>query len=163
MWPHSIVKSLNVPENFQLRRASGPEVGQMNTFALQTREEAFGHSIIIRVTLSRHALPDFVGFTSHFVCRRSVLDAPVRVENEPSFRPLPPHCHVERIEGELRINAVRQGISNDFFQVQILDDSEIEPTLACWDVGDVAHPDAVWRIAAKVSPQQVRRDGMFVV
>ncbi len=92
-----------------------------------------------------------------------VLDAPVAVEKEPRLWPFAAHRHLQRGDGQRRIDALGKGVADNLFGAEILGDGGIEPALAGRYVGDIADPDAVRFGDGKLSLPQVRRGCVAVV
>ena len=163
MRPYGVIESLDVVENGCLSGAARDQILKIDAFAFQTGEKVLGHGIVVRVTLARHALPDVVSLQRGTISGRCVLEAAIGVEDQAWFRFLPPHRHVKGIESELRIDPVPHGITDHFFQTQILDDGKIQPALASGDVGDVAHPGHVGFLEFEMTLKQIGRDGVSMV
>lgn len=56
--------------------------------------------------------------------------------------------------------AIRESIADDLPGTQILDSSEIEPTLVGRDVGDIADPSLVGSVKRKLAHEQIGSDEM---
>lgn len=61
MRAHGVVKGLNIGEEICLSGTAGVVATQMNQFTFQAAEEVFGHCVVVRVTLTGHALADSQG------------------------------------------------------------------------------------------------------
>lgn len=53
-----IVKGLDIGENIRLSSTAGVILAQVNQFTFETAEKVLRHSVVVRVTLAGHALPD---------------------------------------------------------------------------------------------------------
>ena len=163
MRSYGVVESFNVSEERRLRRRTGRKIRQIHQFALQTAEKVFGHSIVIRVASSAHALTNTGSAKRVAVALRGVLHAAVAVENETRCRPLSAYSHLQRGDGQRCVDAVGKSVSDNLFGTEILDDGGVEPALAGRNVGNVADPDGVRFCDVKMPLQQVRRGRVAVV
>ena len=132
----------------------------MNRFAFETAEEIFSNSVVIRVALAGHALTDSEIGQPEAISASGILDAAVRVEDEAGIRMASADGHIKSGEGEIRVDAVREGITDDLLCAQILDSSEIEPALIGRDVGDITDPCLVGGVKRKLAHEQIRSDGV---
>ena len=83
MRPQGIIVRFDIQENIRLRLLAGSIMPQVNPFTFQAAEKAFGSCIIIRIALPGHALEHMQLFQMLPVIGRSILDAPVAMENKP--------------------------------------------------------------------------------
>lgn len=132
----------------------------MNAFAFETAEEVFSNSVVIRVTLAGHALTEAKIRQTQAVSIRGILDTPVRVEDEAGSRMASVDGGIESGKSEVRVNAVRESITEDLFGTKVFDGSEVEPALVGRDVGDIANPSLIGSIKRKVAHEEIGSDGM---
>ena len=162
MGPDGVVKRLDVGEKVGLGGPAGIKTAQVNQLAFQAAEKVFRHSIVVGVALAGHALPDAQGSQTLAEGRGGVLDAPVAVEDQSRGRALPADGHVQGVQGELGVDALRKGIPYNFLGAQVFDNGEIQPAFPGGDVGDVAHPGLVRAAESELALEQVWRDGAVV-
>jgi hypothetical protein len=96
------------------------------------------------------------------VLRRPVefaLHTSVRMVNKLPVHPVPagPGGHFQRIKSELGPERIRHLPANDHPREQIEDESGVDKTSGCLDIGNVSDPPAVRRRRSEVALQQVRR------
>ena len=116
---------------------------QIDTFAFEATEEVFGDSVVIRVALAGHALTETEIRQTRAISTDGILDAAIRVEDKVVGRVSAADGGIQRSEGKVRVDAVREGIATDLPDTQIFDSSEIEPSLVGRDAGDIANPGFV--------------------
>ena len=113
MWAHGVIKSLNIAENRGFSGAAGSKMRKMQTLALEAGEEILRDGVVIGVAFARHALLDLIGFKCFAVGAGCILHASVGMKYQARTRPLTPVCHVQRVEGELCVNAVAHGVADN--------------------------------------------------
>ena len=91
-----IVKGLDIGENIRLSSTAGVIPAQVNQFTFETAEKVFRHSVVVGVAFAGHALPDAQRGKPVPKGFRSILDAPVTVENQARAGPLAAYSHVQR-------------------------------------------------------------------
>ena len=73
-------------------------------------------------------------------------------------RALALHRHDEGLEGEPDPHVIAHRPADHLARGEVEGGGEIEPALACWNVGQVAEPNAVLRRCLETLGQKVRRD-----
>src|SRR4051812_34255699 len=82
--------------------------------------------------------------------------------NQSRSRPTTNGSHLQRVEGELRVDVVGHCPPDPATRERVDEDGKVEPPVASGHVGDVAHPDAVGCRSGEVTSEQVGRDSMTV-
>lgn len=160
---HGIVESLDVGKNGILSRRTGVKTMEMNEFTFEAAEEIFSNGIVVRVALTGHTLADMKLRQTLTKSVGSVLDAPVGMENQTLLRRFPAKSHVESVKSKLCINAVGEGIANNFSGAEIFDNGKIEPAFAGRNVSNIPNPSLIWLFKRKLALKQVGRDRMVVI
>lgn len=100
-----IVKSFDVGKDGGHRLRPGLEMVQINQFAFQTAEEIFGHSIVVRVALSRHTGLNGKTVKNALVGSEGVLHTAIAVKNQAGFGMLTPDCHSQHPNGKASVTS----------------------------------------------------------
>ena len=132
----------------------------MDAFAFETAEEVFSNSVVIRVALAGHTLADTKIRQPQAISVGGILDTPVRVEDETRSGMASADGGIQSGEGEVCVNVVREGVTDDLLGTQIFDSSEIKPAFVSRDIGDIANPSLVRGVKRKVAHEQIRSNGM---
>ncbi len=135
---------------------------KMAKLALETAEKVFGDGIIIRVALARHTLPDRIRFKAFAESLGGVLNASVAVKNKPFRRFLAAASHINSVDGELSVDAVGEGIADDFAGPKVFYDGEVQPALGSGNISDITDPRLVWAVKIEVPFEEIRCDGETV-
>ena len=162
MWPDRVVEGFHVGEYVSLGAGPGGVVLEVDQLAFEAAEEIFCHSVVVRITLAGHALPDSIGLQALPECGRGVLDAPVTVKDEPLRRFVAAYRHVQGFQSQRSIDTAGKGIAHNFSGTQVLDNGQVEPAFPGGNVGDIAHPGLIWLFKEKVSLQEIGGSGMAV-
>ena len=162
MRAYRVIKRFHISKNISLSSLSGWVLLKMDPFTLQTAEKILSDSVVVRVALAGHALPDAVSLQTFPVGSGGILDAAVTVKDEAFIWFLPPHSHVQGIQSKPRVDPAGKGIAYDLLETEVLHNGQIQPALAGRDVGDIAHPGLVRPVKGEVPLEQVRGDGMAV-
>ncbi len=123
----------------------------MDAFAFEAAEEVFSNSIVIGIALTGHALADTEIRQTQAISVSGILDAAVRVEDKAGRRMASANGSIQSGEGEMSVDAIREGIADDLLCTQILDSSEIKPAFVGRDVGDIANPGLVWGVKRELA------------
>lgn len=136
---------------------------QVNQFAFQAAKEVFGNSVIVRIATPRHALAN--AMLKQFIAegRRSILDASVAVKDQACGRTFATDSHTERGKRKVRINAIRESVSDNLLGTQIFDNGKVQPTFIGWDVGDISNPGLAGLRGVEMPHEKIRRDRATVV
>ena len=90
------------------------------------------------------------------VVMRTILPAPVAVEDAAPGRCPQSNGHPQRPDRQVALQAVADGQADDATRMQIQDHGQIQPPLAGPDVADVTGPFLVWLGCMEVTSRQVR-------
>ena len=132
----------------------------MEAFTFQAAEKVLSNSIVVGVTLARHALADAKSSEGQTVSGSSVLDAAVGVEDEAGTGLAAPDSHIESGEGKVCVDALGESIADDLLCAKVFHNGAVEPALISGDVGDVADPGGVGPVKGKTARKEIGRDGM---
>lgn len=163
MWAHSVVKGFDIAEYSNFGIISLVEKVQMDTFTFKAREEIFGNSVVIRVALAAHALSKAVPFKCDAIGVGGILNASVRVKNQPGGGFFPPHSHFQGGQSEAGVDALREGVTDNFAGAKVFYDSKVQPSLTGRDIGDIANPSHVGFWETELSAQKILRYGAVVI
>ena len=114
MRTYGVVKALNVGKYIILSRGAGRIVRQVDQLTLEAGEEIFGHGIVVRIAPAGHALSDAIGVQALTVGPGGVLDAAVAVKDQALGRSAAAAGHVQRGQGQLGVDSVRECVAHDF-------------------------------------------------
>lgn len=89
----------------------------------------------------------------------TVLTAAIRMMDAPLAGSPGGDNAEQRLHHKILRHATVERVANQLAIEQVLDASEIESALVGGDVGDVRHPNLVWRRHAKLAILQIRRHG----
>ena len=162
MAPTGVVEGLDVLEDGGPGLASSDVVRAVDELGLERREEALRDGVVPAIALAAHAAVDAVFSKQLLIVPTGVLDAAVRVMEEPGLGPPGSQGHAQSVEGERAVDVRLDGPADDTPREQVQDGGEVHPTLSSPDVRDVRDPDLVGRRHREVPVQLVRRDGMRV-
>ena len=87
-----------------------------------------------------------------------VLAAAVRMKDQPGRGSSTEPGHAQGVDDQLPGHALAHREANHLTAEQVDDDREIDPSFLCPEIGDVASPDMIRRLDAKLALQQVWRD-----
>lgn len=88
------------------------------------------------------------------------MDTAVGVKDETGIGMTALYGQIQRSEGEICINAVRESIADDLLCAKVLDDGTIEPAFIGGNVSNVANPCTVGFIEREASREEIGRDGL---
>ena len=82
------------------------------------------------------------------------------MENEAGVRLTAPDSHIEGIEREAGINAVRKSVTDDLLCAKVFDNGAIELALIGGNIGNIANPCHIGLVKGEVVRKEIGRDGM---
>lgn len=91
---HGIVESFDVGKNSVLSSRAGIVMMEMDEFTFETTEEILSNSVVVRVALTGHTLSDMKLSQALTKGVGSILNPPVRMENEVMLRSLTANRHI---------------------------------------------------------------------
>lgn len=103
-----VIKTFNVFKDIIFCLSSGRVAPKMYQLRFQATEEILRNSVIVWVAPAGHALADAKSVQTVFVVMGGVLHTPVAVENQAWQGPLPMNSHVQGVQSELGVNALRE-------------------------------------------------------
>ena len=125
---NTVVEDLNVLADFCPRVSLAYKARVVNKLLLQRPKEAFGDGIVPAVALPAHRLTSANGLQGASNAAGGVLDATVRVEDEPARWPSVAYRHPEGVLDQLCGHSVAHGPADDAPREQVQDDCKVEPT-----------------------------------
>src|SRR5512145_2166431 len=124
--------------------------------ALQRREEALAHGVVVGVAHRSYRRPHLRFLAAKPEGDRGVLRAVIGVMHD-AFRPSLPERHVERAEHELSSQVLGHAPANDSAAKGIEDHRQVQEPGPSRDVGDVSHPELVRCVSAELPLHQIGR------
>ena len=119
-----VIEHFDVVEQLHFGVAAAVEaVGRL---ALDAREEALHHRVIVTIAPPAHAAGDAVCVQNGLIVLTGVRAALVGMMEEPHLRAPPLQCHVERLDGDVAIIDRTDGPAHDKPREQVEDDRQIE-------------------------------------
>lgn len=149
MRPNRIVKGFQIREYIGLCTGLCCIALEVNEFTLEAAEEIFCYSIIVKIVLTRHTLPESIGFQPLSKGFCSILDATVTAKEQTVWWFTAVYCHVGRCHSQRSINTVGKCVAHYFVGTQVLYNGQIKPTLAGGNVGNIAYPSLILELKKK--------------
>ena len=118
---------------------------------LQRLHEALRPGIMVGIADAAHRSAQAGSLQRFAIQLRRVLAAPVGVMDAAGRRPPACDSGLQGGQGERRVQALRQGVTDDLPAAGIKDDREVAKALRDADVGEVRDPDlieAAWDVVA---------------
>src|SRR5208337_385002 len=112
-------------------------------FLLQSAHEALGLGVVIRVAGAAHADQDATLRQLFAIVGAGILHAPVRVMDEAWLGVSGDQGHVERLDGQARLEMVGERPADHLARKSVENDGEINKLLRQPDIGDVGDPNLI--------------------
>ena len=133
----------------RLPAALGPHHRVADAFGLEQRVQRLGHGVVVAVPLGSDGC-DSLGLSQSLgVANRSILDSAVAVVDQAGdvlAGSLPgPQAHVESIQRQVGPQTGRHLPTHDHPAEDVKDERDVGPARVRADVGQIGHPQLVWR------------------
>ncbi len=131
MFSDPVVLAVDVAEGFSSGLLDGFEEAPVEKFGLESGPEAFRLGIVIAIAFSAHRLPKPVHFQKLAKARRTVLAAPVRVDDRVFCDQTSHQSFIECLDHEIVRHSVRHLPARDPFAHLVLPAGQIAPLSIC--------------------------------
>lgn len=155
MPPLAIVEQFNVLGDLPPGLLASGKPALVDRFVLHRAPEACDRGVIVTISAPAHR-----GLHAELrhqcpVLMRTILAAPVAMNNESRRRPAQRCRPKQRPHDQMPCHALIHGVTDDLAGAQILQGSQVQPAFLGVDVGDIAAPHLVRCCSGEALLQQV--------
>ncbi len=126
-------------------------------FVLEGTKETLDYGVVIAISFSTHAGLHPMFLKPTLIPTTGILDALIAVMDQSGRRTAVRYRHVQRIKHQLTIGSLTHRPSDDPSGIQIQHYSQVQPSPASWDKGNIPGPDPVRNVDVKRPIQAIRR------
>lgn len=149
-----VIEALDVAEAGHSRLGLRTEAAAGEQLALEGREEALGHGVVVGVADRAHRGSHARLLAAAAEGQRRVLRSLVRVMDHVAG-PALCHGHLQSVQNQLRTQVIGHGSADDPAAEGVKHDAEVEEARSSRHVGDIRYPEPVRGSGGKVTVDQV--------
>jgi len=135
-----VIESIDILEYSAFCLPAGFPFLTPDQLGLQRFEECFDHGIVVAIALAAHRNQKPMLLQAFLIVTRTILRPAISVVDAAYGRLAKGNGHIQCPDRQVSLHPVANCPTDNTPRVKVDDDSQIQPALACPDVGDVTCP-----------------------